>query len=84
VLGTNGSVTAATRSDAPGQTGVVISLNDGRTATVRFAQTGTGGTLEIRTAGGTTEASGPLPTTSHAARSVQKLTFARYPAPLSE
>lgn len=63
VLGTNGSVTAATRSDGPGQTGVVITLNDGRTATVRFAQTGTGGTLEVRTAGGAALTSGPLPTT---------------------
>jgi hypothetical protein len=63
VLGTNGSVSATTRSDAPGQTGVQITLADGRTAIVRFANAATGGTLELRQADGTVLRSGALPTT---------------------
>lgn len=63
VLGTNASVTAATRSDATGQTGAVITLADGRTVTVRFANTTTGGTLEIRQANGASQVTGNLPST---------------------
>ena len=62
VMGTNASVTAATRSDATGQTGAVITLADGRTVTVRFANTTTGGTLVITKADGTTQVTGSLPT----------------------
>lgn len=63
VMGTNSSVTSATRSDATGQTGVQIVLADGRTATVRFGNTTTGGTIDIRAAGGATVVTGALPTT---------------------
>jgi hypothetical protein len=63
VLGTNGSVSAVTRSDATGQTGVQINLADGRKALVRFANAAPGGTLELRQADGTVLRSGALPTT---------------------
>jgi len=63
VLGTNGAVTSAVRSDATGQTGVQLSLSDGRTATVRFSNSGTGGTLDLRAANGGVVFSGALPTT---------------------
>ncbi len=66
VMGTDGSVTQAVRSDASGQTGAQITLSGGRTATVRFSTTGTGGTLEIRDAGGGVVTSGALPTTVQA------------------
>ena len=66
MLGTDGSVTQALRSDASGQTGAQITLAGGRTATVRFSTTGTGGTLEIREAGGSVVTSGALPTTVQA------------------
>ena len=66
VLGTDGSVTQAVRSDASGQTGAQITLAGGRTATVRFSTTGTGGTLEIRESNGTVVSSGALPTTVQA------------------
>jgi uncharacterized repeat protein (TIGR02543 family) len=62
VMGTNASVTAATRSDASGQTGVAITLADGRTVTVRFSNAGTGGSLEIKS-GSTAQVTGALPTT---------------------
>ena len=63
VLGTDGSVTQALRSDAAGQTGAQISLSTGRTATVRFNTTGSGGTLEIRESNGSLVTTGALPTT---------------------
>lgn len=57
VLGTNGSVTNAVASNGTGQTGTQITLSDGRTVTVRFSDSGTGGTLEMPAF------SGALPTT---------------------
>lgn len=63
VMGTNSSVTSATRSDATGQTGVQIVLADGRTATIRFGNTTSGGTIDIRSAGGASVVTGALPTT---------------------
>lgn len=63
VMGTNGDVSSVTRSDASGQTGVQITLADGRRVTARFANDGTGGTLLIAQAGGATLFSGSLPTT---------------------
>ncbi len=63
VMGTNSSVTSATRSDATGQTGVQIVLADGRTVTVRFGNTTSGGTIDVRNAGGGTVITGALPTT---------------------
>lgn len=66
VLGTNGAVSSATRSDATGQTGVQIELADGRRVLVRFnngtGDNATGGTLEIQPAGGgAAQFSGQLP-----------------------
>jgi len=63
VLGAGGAVAAAVRSDAPGQTGALVTLADGRSALVRFSDAGTGGTLELRDAGGALLRSGPLATT---------------------
>ena len=63
VMGTNGDVSAVARSDASGQTGVQVTLADGRRVTARFANDGTGGTLQILQAGGATLLSGNLPTT---------------------
>ena len=63
VLDTNGSVTAAVRSDAAGQTGVQITFADGRTALVRFSNTSLGGTLDLRAPGGGVLYNTALPTT---------------------
>jgi len=62
VLGTNGSVSAVTRSDATGQTGAQITLADGRSVTVRFSNTGTGGTLDVLRSSGGSQVTGALPT----------------------
>ncbi|MBL8619948.1 MAG: hypothetical protein JNK64_01565 [Myxococcales bacterium] len=56
VLSLDGAVTAATASGASGQDGVALTLADGRTATVRFAQAAIGGTLAIRGGGGDVDA----------------------------
>ncbi len=61
VLSVNGSVSTATRSDAPGQTGAQLKLADGRVVTARFSTQGGGGTLEIRDPSGAVVASGALP-----------------------
>lgn len=64
VLGTQGSVVSAVRSDATGQTGAQITLDDGRTALVRFGNAGPGATtLEIRQGNGTVALSRTLPST---------------------
>ena len=63
VLGTNNSVSNATRNDSSGQTGAQITLADGRTATVRFGNDVRGGTLELRDAGGAVQFSSGLPST---------------------
>jgi hypothetical protein len=63
VLGTNGSVSNAVASNGTDQTGTQITLADGRTATVRFANSGTGGTLELPAFNGAAAYSGALPTT---------------------
>ncbi len=64
VLGTQGSVVSAVRSDATGQTGAQITLDDGRTVLVRFGNAGPGATtLEIRQANGTVALSRTLPNT---------------------
>jgi hypothetical protein len=62
VLGAGGAVATAVRADAAGQTGAQVTLADGRTALVRFSDAGTGGTLELRDAGGALLRSGPLAT----------------------
>jgi hypothetical protein len=66
VLGADHAFTAATRSDAAGQTGAQITLANGSVATARFSTDGTGGTLEIRNQAGTVTFSGALPTTVQA------------------
>jgi hypothetical protein len=63
VLGTNGSVASASRSDSTSATGTQINLADGRIATVRFNNGSPGGTLEIRTSSGIVSYTGPLPQT---------------------
>ncbi|TXH60466.1 MAG: hypothetical protein E6Q93_06750 [Burkholderiaceae bacterium] len=63
VLGTNGSVSSATAANGSGTTGVSISLADGRSATVRFSDSGTGGTLDLTAGAGLSAFSGALPTT---------------------
>ena len=61
VMGTNGSVSSVVRSDASGQTGVVVQLADGRAVTVRFGNNTTGGTLDIRQGSGAVQFGGALP-----------------------
>lgn len=63
VMSANGAVVSATRADAPGQTGALIKLADGRTATVRFSTKGSGAMLDLRGADQSAQVSGPLPTT---------------------
>lgn len=68
VIGTGGnatssSVTSTTASPATGMTGTQITLTDGRVVTVRFNNTTTGGTIEIRNASGTVTRSESLATT---------------------
>jgi hypothetical protein len=63
VMGTNGSVSNAVASNGTDQTGTQITLSDGRTATVRFANSGTGGTLDLPAFNGAAAYSGALPTT---------------------
>jgi hypothetical protein len=63
VLGTNGSVTNAVASNGTDQTGAQITLSDGRTATVSFSNSGTGGTLSLPAFNGAAAFSGALPTT---------------------
>ena len=52
VLGANGAVQQATRSDDGTQTGVRVQLSDGRVATVRFDANAPGGRIELRAADG--------------------------------
>ena len=66
VLGVNGSVQEAVRSDAAGQIGTSIRLSDGRTVLVRFSTQGSGGLIEIRSPSGGVQVSGALPTTVQA------------------
>ncbi|MES2098569.1 MAG: hypothetical protein V4569_02005 [Pseudomonadota bacterium] len=63
VLSTNNAVSTAVRNDGSDQTGAQIGMADGRTAIVRFANTGTGGTLELRAADGSVQFSSALPAT---------------------
>ena len=61
VAGLDGSVSRAVASNATGQTGTAITLSDGRVVTLRFNRNSHGGTIEIRSAGGTVLESRPLP-----------------------
>ncbi len=63
VIGLDGAVASATRSDAAGQTGVDITFADGRSATVRFSSSGHGGSVNLLAPGGASLFNGPLPTT---------------------
>ncbi|MBK9607658.1 MAG: hypothetical protein IPO58_14950 [Betaproteobacteria bacterium] len=62
VLSAGGAVVTATRADVAGQTGAAIKFADGRTATVRFSNQGSGGTIELRAADHTLQSGGTLPT----------------------
>jgi len=63
LLDVNKSVLSAVRSDADGQTGAVLVLQDGRKITVRFNNAASGGTLEIRDAADTVVLNEALPVT---------------------
>lgn len=60
VLGTAGAVTQAVAADAAGETGVQITFQDGRSATVRFSTAARGGWLRYEIAGQTVH-DGALP-----------------------
>lgn len=62
VFSLDGAVASAARSDAPGQTGVLLKLADGRSATARFSNQGSGGTLDLRAADQSAQFGGALPT----------------------
>lgn len=66
VIGLDGSVAGAVASNSGGQSGVDISLADGRRAIVRFSQNGTGGTVEIRSSNGMVIETTTLPTSIQA------------------
>jgi hypothetical protein len=63
VFGINGAVSAAVAASATGQSGVMVTLADGRVAIVRFNQASRGGTLQIKASSGATLVSINLPTT---------------------
>lgn len=63
VLGADNAFSAAVRSDADGKTGAKITLANGDQATVRFSIDGTGGSLQIRDAGGAVKLKTALPKT---------------------
>jgi hypothetical protein len=60
VLSFGTAVNSTTRSDSGGRQGVVIDLDDGRQATIRFSTTAVDGTIEILTSGGGTQVSTTL------------------------
>lgn len=66
VIGIDGSVSEAVRSDLSGQIGTRIALADGRTVIVRFNIAGRGGTIEIRNSSGTVVQNETLPVTVQA------------------
>jgi hypothetical protein len=66
VFGLNNAASAAVAANATNQTGVMVTLADGRIAIVRFNQGSRGGTLEIKASNGTSLVSMPLPTTVQA------------------
>ncbi|MEJ1934199.1 DNRLRE domain-containing protein, partial [Nostoc sp. NIES-2111] len=55
VLGANGAVQQAVRSDDSGRTGVRIEVADGRVATVRFTTDAAGGRIELKAADGSVQ-----------------------------
>jgi hypothetical protein len=67
VLGASANGASATsnvvRDDAPSMTGTTFQLADGRSVTVRFANGGPGGTIELRSASGAVTTTTTLPTT---------------------
>jgi hypothetical protein len=66
VMGLDSAVSQAVSSDATGQLGSAITLADGRKVLVRFSTTGSGGTLDIRSAADASLFNGALPTTVQA------------------
>jgi hypothetical protein len=65
VLGADGAFIEAVRSDSAEQTGVAVTLADGRVVTLRFHDDGRGGSIEIRDAAGNTNLTNALPLTIH-------------------
>ncbi len=63
VIGLNGGVLAPAASNTATETGVRLTLSDGRTATVRFTNAAPGGTLDLRSVGGAVIVNAALPTT---------------------
>jgi hypothetical protein len=63
VLTADNAVASAVRNDAAGQTGVLVTLQDGRTALVRFAHSSPSGTLDLRFANGEVQYNAALPST---------------------
>ncbi len=63
VLGVDGAVSSAMRSDNSEQIGAQISFAGGESVTIRFASTASGGAIEVLAANGSTLVSGDLPTT---------------------
>jgi uncharacterized repeat protein (TIGR02543 family) len=69
VIGTSTSSTASgissvvTPTAISGMTGVTVNMTDGKVATLYFSNTGTGGTIEIKSAAGAVISTGALPTT---------------------
>ena len=66
VIGLDGSVSQAVRSDISGQTGARVTLADGRTVIVRFNISGQDGTIEIRNSSGAVLQNTTLPNTVQA------------------
>ena len=63
VLTADNAVASAVRNDTAGQTGVLVTLQDGRTALVRFAHSSPSGTLDLRFANGEVQYNAALPST---------------------
>ncbi len=63
IIGVNNKVTSAVADNTATETGARINFNDGSVATIRFSNTGHGGTLVLVNASGVTQYNGALPTT---------------------
>lgn len=63
IISTDGDVASVTANHVAGATGAALTFADGRTAIVRFSNSGRGGTLDFRAASGAVLFDGALPTT---------------------
>lgn len=63
VVSLDGSVRSVERVEGTDTIGVAVAFADGRSATASFSRRGTGGTLQMRDAGGAVVGDGPLPST---------------------